>query len=203
MQTLNLDLEIQQGATFAYSLRWFDADPVHQRITAVEAGWPTVITVPAHGLPAGRSPVWITNVISPRGLNSESPGGCTPRWATPIDADTLAIDHNTGNERGSYAGNGVLTSNPAHDLAGYTARLQARLSPQSPAVLLELTTENGGIALGASPGQIDLLVTASSTAAIEWQAAVYDLLLTSADGRVTRLAQGSVTVSPDVTRADA
>ena len=38
------------------------------------------------------------------------------------------------------------------DFTGCRARMQVRPDIDSPAVLLELTTENGGIVLGATPG---------------------------------------------------
>jgi hypothetical protein len=87
------------------------------------------------------------------------------------------------------------------DLTGYTARMQVRAEIESATVLLELTTENGGIVLGGVTGAIDLFVDDVATAAISWEAGVYDIELISAAGDVRRLFSGSVTVSPEVTRA--
>lgn len=86
------------------------------------------------------------------------------------------------------------------DLTGCTARMQVRSSVDSPIVLLPLTTENGGIALGGTAGTIDLYVSDAGTTAITWSGGVWDLEIVYPGGDVTRLAQGSISVSPEVTR---
>ena len=91
-------------------------------------------------------------------------------------------------------------SGAAIDLTGCTARMQVRGKITDAAVLLSLTTENGGIALGGAAGTIDLFVSAVDTAAITWTGGVWDLEIVYAGGDVTRLIGGSVSVSPEVTR---
>lgn len=86
------------------------------------------------------------------------------------------------------------------DLTGCTARMQVREEIESPTVLLGLTTENARIALGSAAGTIDLTIAATDTAALTWAAGVWDLEIVHPGGAVTRLAQGSVVVSPEVTR---
>jgi hypothetical protein len=78
--------------------------------------------------------------------------------------------------------------------------MQVREEIESTATLLELTTENGRIALGGTAGTVDLLVDASTTAAIAWTGGVFDLEIVHPSGEVTRLAEGSCCVSPEVTR---
>ena len=89
------------------------------------------------------------------------------------------------------------------DFTGCKARMQVRAEIDGTVVLLELTTENGGIALGAEPGTIDLYIGATQTAAITWESGVFDLEIQYAAGvdEVERLIFGSVTVSREVTRA--
>lgn len=72
---------------------------------------------------------------------------------------------------------------------------------ESSTVLLNLTTENGGIVLGGAAGTIRLQLSEPATTAISWKQAVYDLELVFADGAVTRKLAGSISVSPGVTRA--
>lgn len=199
MQPIQNNLTFLVGASFQYVLRWFGSQAVHKPITAVQSGWPTVITVTAHGL-TGRWPVWISNVQRPSALNTPSPGGCTPLFADAMDVNTLAVDVNTGAQPGPYTGSGILTSYPITDLTGYSAKLQVRSTPNSAVVLLELSTVNGGISLNPATGEITLLATPLQTNAFTWQQGVYDLLMTSPTGFVTRLAQGQVIVSQDVTR---
>jgi hypothetical protein len=88
----------------------------------------------------------------------------------------------------------------AINVTGYTARMQARESVDTASTFIALTTENGGIALGGAAGTITLAMTATATAALSVFSGFYDLELISGSGIVTRLLQGSLTVSPEVTR---
>ena len=82
-------------------------------------------------------------------------------------------------------------------LTGYTARMQVRPTAASAEIITELSTANGRITLGEL-GVIQLNLTASETSALK--AGVYDLEMTDGDGRVTRLIEGKINVSPEVTR---
>ena len=85
------------------------------------------------------------------------------------------------------------------NLTGYTAAMQLRLTYDAVTPVLSLTSTSG-ITLGGSAGTVALLVDAPTTAAIDAGIYVYDLDLRSGGGVVTRLVQGSVTVTPEVTR---
>jgi len=82
---------------------------------------------------------------------------------------------------------------------GFTARMQLRTSYSAASASLELTTSNGRISL-TNAGVITLSLTATETAALAAGRYVYDLELVSSGGLVTRLLEGVVTVSPEVTR---
>ena len=86
------------------------------------------------------------------------------------------------------------------DLTGYTARLHIRESVDAESAFITLTTENGGIALGGAAGTITLSIIAASTAALTQTSGVYDLELISGGGLVTRLMQGEILISKEVTR---
>ena len=86
------------------------------------------------------------------------------------------------------------------NLTGYTARMQARPSISSDTVYLDMTTANGQIVLTAQTGSIQLLLSAATTNAIDWQKAKYDLELVSSSGAVTRLIYGDIDVSRGITR---
>jgi len=86
------------------------------------------------------------------------------------------------------------------DLTGCTARMHVRSEVESAVVLLNLTTENGGITLGGATGVIELLSAPTETATMAWDGGVWDLEIVHPNGDVTRLAQGSISVSPEVTR---
>ena len=95
---------------------------------------------------------------------------------------------------------GSTTGTPV-DLTGCTARMQARAKITDQSVLLDLTTANGGIVLGGTSGTVEIKLTDGQTAAISWAGAVYDLEVVFSNGDVRRLLQGSISVSPEVTRA--
>ena len=86
------------------------------------------------------------------------------------------------------------------DLTGYSARMQVRKTISTEAVVVELSTSNGSISLQGVTGAIELHLRAAQTSALTGKAGVYDLELESADGTVTRLLYGDVTLSPEVTR---
>ena len=67
------------------------------------------------------------------------------------------------------------------------------------AVLLSLTTENGGIALDDGGKVIEISITAAQTEALTKSAGVYDLELVSPGGVVTALLEGAVSVASEVT----
>lgn len=89
------------------------------------------------------------------------------------------------------------------NITGFTARMQFRLQTTSETILFEATTENGKIALGGSAGTVTVTISATETAAFDFCSAVYDLELQSSvlsGSVVTRLLEGSVNVSKEVTR---
>ena len=89
--------------------------------------------------------------------------------------------------------------NVAVNLTGYTARLQARIDVDETETILSLTT-GAGITLGGALGTISLDQTATQTALLPKGEYVYDLELQSSGGIVTRLLQGELNISAEVTR---
>lgn len=115
---------------------------------------------------------------------------------TPAKRKLTVIKGATFNPGWVWRAGGVLA-----DLTGCTARMQVR-DPDTGALLLELTTENGGIVLGGQAGTIDLWVGALATTLIAWESGAWALELQYAAGpdHVDRLIEGSITVSPEVVR---
>jgi hypothetical protein len=87
----------------------------------------------------------------------------------------------------------------AVNLTSYTAKMQARVDVNSDSTILSLT-QAAGLTLGGVLGTIKIDLTATQTAALSPSNYVYDLELTSSAGVVTRLVQGTFTVSAEVTR---
>lgn len=85
------------------------------------------------------------------------------------------------------------------NLTGYSARLQLREQYNSATASLSLTS-GSGLTLGGALGTIRIQVSATATAALEARRYKYDLELVSGGGEVTRLLEGDLEVTPEVTR---
>lgn len=86
------------------------------------------------------------------------------------------------------------------NLTGYSARCQFRRNISSSTVVYDGTTVNGKIVLtDAANGVLTLNLTDTETSALSG-IYVYDLEIVSGSGQVTRILQGSVVISPEVTR---
>ena len=87
----------------------------------------------------------------------------------------------------------------AINLTGYTAAMQIRSSYDSTSTIVSLTS-SAGIVITAATGLLTVNITSTQTTALTPGTYVYDLEITSASNVVTRLIQGSVIVSAEVTR---
>ncbi|MBF0308133.1 MAG: hypothetical protein HQL56_01205 [Magnetococcales bacterium] len=87
------------------------------------------------------------------------------------------------------------------DLTGATASMQIRTTVEDATPLLTLDTGvNGGIALGGAAATITVTITDTQTAAMDFDDAVYDLVVTLSDGSKHRVAKGVITLDKGVTR---
>ena len=84
-------------------------------------------------------------------------------------------------------------------LTGATARMQVRPEIASSTVILLLTTENNRLTINGALGEIELLVSAIDTAALEVGNYFYDLELVQGSF-VTRLIEGRFFIKAEVTR---
>lgn len=84
------------------------------------------------------------------------------------------------------------------NLTGYMGELMIREDITDPIPKVSLKSSNGGITI--SGGTIFIRIEASETELFTFDTGVYDLKLTAPDGTVTRLVEGKVKVSPNVTR---
>jgi hypothetical protein len=96
------------------------------------------------------------------------------------------------------------TDGVAINLTGYTAAMQVRTTPDASTALISLTT-GSGITITGGTGTIAVAITSaqSSLLTATTQAGtpyVYDLEITSGSGVITRLVQGVLTASANVTR---
>jgi hypothetical protein len=115
----------------------------------------------------------------------------------------MAVSYNTVIDQGADWYLTVTYENPNGtpiNLTSYTAALQLRSLPSDTTAVLTLTTANGGIAITAATGVVAIHATANQTRVIDDGVYYYDLEITSPLSVVTRLVQGQVVVSPEVTR---
>ena len=87
----------------------------------------------------------------------------------------------------------------AVNLTGYTARLQIRKTHKSTSAVVSLT-QASGLTLGGAAGTIEIVISATATAALDPGRYVYDLELVSAGGVVTRVLEGAIVFTAEVTR---
>jgi len=92
------------------------------------------------------------------------------------------------------------------DTAGYTAKMHIRATVDASTVLLELSTANGLITVGrvntgtANEYNLKFSVPPGTTGpVVDFGKGVWDLEVTDATGRLTRLLQGFCWYSPQVT----
>ena len=85
-----------------------------------------------------------------------------------------------------------------YPLTNHTARMQVRRTIDSTTPLITLTTENGRISIHGASGLINLSISAEDTAALT-SSGVYDLEIISSGGLVSRVIQGTFTLSLEVT----
>jgi hypothetical protein len=116
----------------------------------------------------------------------------------------LAGLYNIVANKGATLSRTILWKDPAKKsikLVGYTARMQVRLTPDSDEVILELTTENGGITLGDSDGSVTLYASPETMEAITSDQYMYDLeLIAPVSNIVYKLLNGNFVVRTEVTR---
>jgi hypothetical protein len=98
---------------------------------------------------------------------------------------------------GTYINGGVAYA-PVN-VTGYTAALQLRSLPESPTTVLSLTSSSG-ITVGTTNGLFAVHATAVQTMGIDEGIYYYDIEITSPTNVVTRLAQGQIVVTAEVTR---
>jgi len=197
------DITIVQGATFAPDFYWY-SQLVSKAITAVTPGLPTSFTATAHGLPAQAVPAWFQSLKgSISAINTPGPPGdvtageytmITRTSANTFDALLLNTDGLV------YTSGGYVLFYGVRDLTGYTGRAQIRASRENSATIASLTSANSGIVIDAANGAVGMRISATDTAALDFNCAVYDLELIDGSGVVTRLMYGDVKLFKETTR---
>ena len=195
--TPRFELDMEQGATFNYTFHWYAGGKFMAPIEDITVGYPTRIKVTAHGLPTiSDTPVIISGVLGAEILNSHDLG---IDEAIYIDADHFDMPQSTVADVWS-CGTGEITYHKPSDINGFTARMQIREKWHSTNFIHELTTENGGILLTVEDASIEITITPVNTEAFTFNKAVYDIEMISPGGDITRIIEGTITLSKEVTK---
>jgi hypothetical protein len=115
---------------------------------------------------------------------------------TPGNYDITIYQGTTFNQQFTWKDQNNMLIN----LTGFLARMMARTSIDVAIPFITLTSAGGGIALGGAAGTITLSMSDTLTSALSPVSGVYDLEVVDGAGTVTRLLQGNLIVSAEVTR---
>lgn len=86
------------------------------------------------------------------------------------------------------------------DFTGCSAEGQFRESVDATTALFTVSTANARIVLGGATGLVTMRIAHPDTSAMQFTDAVFDLEVTFPSAQRIRLLEGSVSVSPEVTR---
>lgn len=191
---IKLNLKVYQGATFRETLRWESSTKVYKPISGITKSAPIVITAVGHGIPVG----WRTKVTNVAGM-TEINSADTYHTVTEVTADTVTINAINALGYKDYTSGGVLEYNEPVALAGYTGRMQIRGKLTDSEVILELTTENGGIIIDDVAKTVTIVITAAQSTLLNFTSAVYSLELVQGLDVIPFLT-GNISLVQEVTR---
>lgn len=204
MTPLVAALTINQGETFIKVVRWETEPYVYKAITGqIAKTAPCTIPCTGHGLTNGWrvAPVSLQGMVELNALGDSQGHPRDPQdfhACRVVDANTIALDDvNPSGFSDHVAATGYLQFWTPQSLVGYTARMQIK-DKVGGAVMLSLTTENGGIFIDDTNKTITITITDVQSAALT-KGGVYDLEMVSGAAVVTRVMEGRVTLRPEVT----
>ncbi len=189
-----INFKIYQGSTFKEVLRWESTTKVYVPITAISKSAPIIITAPGHTIPVGWR-VKVTNVTGMKEINSAD----TYHTVTSVEPGTVIINAINALGYTDYVSGGVIEYNATNSLAGVTARMQIRSKITDELVILELTTENGGITIDDTAKTITMNISAAATMLLTFASAVYSMELINGS-EVTPFINGVLTLEREITR---
>lgn len=192
-QPVKLNLKVIQGSTFRETLRWESGEKVYVPITNITKAAPVVVQADNHGVPQGWR-VKITGCAGMKEINSDS-----YVTATIVTTNNITVNSINALSYTTYTGGGVVEYNKPVDLTNMTGRMQIRQKLDDPTVIKELTSANGGIVVDNTTKTIQLLISATDTAAFTFQSAVYSLEIVNGT-EITQLVNGTLTLVKEVTR---
>jgi len=203
MLSQTYDFTIEQGKYTRVPVRWADPRFVYKPITGILAQAPVRITAVDHGLTDG----WPVAVVSVKGMTeinaaldstTSLPKSSSYKPVTVIDDDTVELNSVNAAEFSAYTSGGYLQFYQPVDLNGYSARMQIR-DKGTGDLLVELTTDNGGIEIDPAQDMITLIFGEDETVGDTWVKGIYDLELVDPLDRPYGVIRGRITLLKEVT----
>lgn len=185
-------IEITKGSTYTETLLWLSENDAFLTATGATMAAPAKLTITNHGLLTGQ-PIKL-ECVTP----SSHPLNGFEGVVEVEDANTLILPTVNAHCYPAITGTFVVRYGTRFNLTGYVARMQVRTREGT--LILDLTTENGGIAIDPTSYEIAITVSAAQTAALTITRGVFDLEVEAPDGEVTKLTRGAVVVRDEVTK---
>ncbi len=183
-----INLKIYKGTTFRETFRWESDTKVYASITGITKAAPTVITAPGHTVVVG----WrakLSNILGMTELNSDAFYTVSETTST-----TITINDLNSTSYKDYVSSGVITYNKSMNLVGATARLIAKIKQTDTVNVIELTTENGGIAIDPTLNTITINIDAEDTLDLDFSSVGYDLEIILSTGDILPMITGTITL---------
>ncbi len=190
---MNNRLVITKGKSFTRVIRWVGPPFVYKPITAIPNTAPATVTATGHGIPDG----WRCAIVSVKGMDeinavNDPPNESDYHQATVESGSVVSFNDINPADFGVYTSGGYLKFATPVSLSGFTARMTIR-DAYGGTSLLSLTS-GSGVTVDDTAKTITVTITATQTAAITWDTAVYNLEMVSGAGVVTEILRGSISV---------
>jgi len=184
-------LSIEIGSTFKQIYRWGGSPIVYKAISALVANAPLTFTVTGHGAPDGW-PVAFTDVGGLDDLNASCwpPAKSDFKFATAVDANTIALNDIDGKRIGTYTSGGTMAYYSPIDLTSATVVFTLYTLDGSGNATQALQVN---AAVDNTAKTITLILSSTVTAALAVGGYTYTLVATQS-GAVTVLDEGQLTV---------
>lgn len=190
-------LTIVRGDTLRQPVRWGAPPFIYVPITAVVGLAPLCFTAPAHGMPDQ----WRVEALSLNGMveinSSEKEKPSDYHLGTVVDSDTVEFNEVNATNFSQYVNGGHLRFKTPVDLTGYTGVFTI-YDKVGGAVLLTLTSENGGVEIDNAGKAIYINMTDEETDALTFSKGVCSLVMVSSTGVATKVFTAPVVVTYEV-----
>lgn len=191
-----INYTIYQGSTFKEYYRWESSTKVYKPITNITKSAPVVITAIGHNIAVG----WRCRITGVAGMKQINSSDDIPYYVvTDVTTDSVTLNAINSTQFQAYTGGGILEYNKPVDMTGYTARMQIRSKVDSPDIIEELTTENGGILIDNINHTIIINISANKTQNMTFTNAVYSVELVTGND-VIPFISGNLALVKEVTR---